>query len=296
MNRHRVILLSLLGLAISGLAAGGGDSSVDPIPPFAYHLRVVRVSGPGAAPGAAIGWAPNGGAPVVLPSEEAWGTPGQLEGLASLLGGARAEAVGGFYVVANEDGVLNFERKVYVGESVLDLSFRAVPPDSRKTSHEVELRLATPGSGEPPLAETKVLLATDRTVAIAAPGVVAGDWVVLAATPLEPAQAAARVRGTSTLPVPDGGEFTPPELLNRVAPEYPEGARRQKISGKIVLRVILDRDGVPRAPAILSMTPGTEELAGAAVDAVQQWRYKPATRYGVPVPVWFHIVVNFQLS
>jgi protein TonB len=86
-----------------------------------------------------------------------------------------------------------------------------------------------------------------------------------------------------------------PELQHRVMPTYPRGAKQERITGKIVLQVLLDREGVPRAPAIVKMDPGTEELACAAVEAVQQWRYKPATRGGEPVSVWFHIVVKFEL-
>lgn len=37
-------------------------------------------------------------------------------------------------------------------------------------------------------------------------------------------------------------------------------------------------------------------LAEAAVDAVQQWKYQPATLNGKPVAVYFNLTVNFQLQ
>lgn len=265
-------------------------------PPFAYHLRVVRVSQATAPSGAALGWAPNGGAPVTLPSEEAWGSPAQLEALAAAVGGDRAEAVTGFYVPSGEDGILRFERKVYVGPSVLDLEFRAFPPPARRGAHEVELVLTRTDDPGPPLAEAKVRIATDRTVAIAAPGETAGEWVVLAVTPLEPAQAHQRIEKLNAVTVPDGTDVQLPRMLSNVPPRYPQGARKERLTGRIVLQVFLDREGIPRAPVILNMTPGGEELAGAAVEAVQQWRYEPATRHGEPVAVWYTIVVAFELK
>lgn len=286
----------MIGTLILGAAmAAAAGHAPESVPPFAYHLRVVRVSPAAAVPGAAIGWAPNGGAPVVFPSEEAWGTPEQLSALTSLLGGDQTQAVTGFFAVAESDGELRFERKVYLGDAVLDLAFRASPPGPGKGAHRVSLTLSRPGNAEPPLAEADVLLTTDRTVALAVPGAVAGDWIVLGVTPLEPLEAAEKIRGATSIARLEDGGITMPELQHRVMPIYPRGAKQERTTGRIVLQVLLDREGVPRAPAIVKMDPGTEELACAAVEAVQQWRYKPATSGGAPVPVWFHIVVSFEL-
>ena len=57
-----------------------------------------------------------------------------------------------------------------------------------------------------------------------------------------------------------------------------------------------DRDGIPRAPTVVKMTEGCEELAAAAVDAVMRWRYEPAKRNGQPVPVYFTVTVQFRLE
>ena len=37
-------------------------------------------------------------------------------------------------------------------------------------------------------------------------------------------------------------------------------------------------------------------LSEAAVEAVKQWKYKPATLNGKPVAVYFNLTVNFQLQ
>lgn len=283
--------LSILAALFAGAALAAADT-----PPFAYHLRVVRVSPSTALPGAALGWSENGGAPVLLPDDEAWGTKEQLEALADALGGDRAEAVTGYYVRSGVDGVLHFDRKAYVGESVLRISMRALPPAASRGSHDVELTLSRGGDGDPPLAEAKVRIATDRTVAIAAPADREGEWVVLALTPLEPGEAEERVKEFLDANVLDGGDITMPRLLTRVEPRYPRVARDEGLVGRIVLQIVLDREGMPRAPVVLQMTPGAEELAGAAVEAVKQWRYEPATRNGEPVAVQYNVVIAFRLE
>ena len=84
-------------------AQGRGASQV------AYHLRVVRVTGATAPRGAGLGCRRFCGTPIILPSEEAWGTPEQLAALARVLGGARADAVTGFLVDAGKTGEARFE-------------------------------------------------------------------------------------------------------------------------------------------------------------------------------------------
>jgi protein TonB len=49
-----------------------------------------------------------------------------------------------------------------------------------------------------------------------------------------------------------------------------------------VLRVIVDRSGVPIKISIVSAHPA---LAPAAIDAAKQWRYKPYLVNGNPVEV-----------
>lgn len=285
------IRLTMIAALLAGSVLAAADTA-----PFAYHLRVVRVSPSTALPGAALGWSENGGAPVLLPDDEAWGTSEQLEALAEALGGDRAEAVTGFYVQSGADGVLHFDRKAYAGESVLRISLRALPPATSRGSHDVTLTLSRERESAMPLAEAKVRIATDRTVAIAAPADREGEWIVLALTPLEPGEAEVRVKEFLDAKLLDGDGITMPRLLTRVEPEYPRVARDDRLTGRIVTEFILDRDGIPRAPMVLSMTPGGEELAGAAVEAVKQWRYEPASLHGEPVAVRYNIVVVFALE
>jgi TonB family protein len=61
-------------------------------------------------------------------------------------------------------------------------------------------------------------------------------------------------------------------LVHRVEPEYPEGARQQKIQGAVVVEMRISAAGAVQDPQVAS---GPAELGPAALDAVKQWRFKP---------------------
>lgn len=81
-------------------------------------------------------------------------------------------------------------------------------------------------------------------------------------------------------------------LIHRVEPLYPPLARAARISGTVELRAVIGRDGRVRSIEVLS---GNPLLARAAIDAVWQWRYRPASLDGEAVEVETRITVNFVL-
>lgn len=81
-------------------------------------------------------------------------------------------------------------------------------------------------------------------------------------------------------------------LLQKVLPVYPEQARRQGVQGQVVLKAVIGKDG---AIAELRPLEGPQELTAAAIDAVQQWRFRPYELKGKPVEVETNIRLNFQL-
>lgn len=298
-GRPGAILVAAVLVAAHASAAAAGVELDPPVTELAgtygYHVRLVRLAVEPDEPGAAVGPGKDSGVPVVLPSEERWGSPEQLQGLADLLGVATAEPAGGFFLQSSDGQEFRFERRVYVGGTVADLSFRAVPPVEGGRAHRIELALRDVGSPEPALAEATLLLSTDRTVAVAIPGLPDGDGLVLAVTSIAPAETAARLREATPVHLLDA-TVTAPRVVHQEAVRYPESARRDRLTGEVILQLIIDHDGVPRAPTVLRMTPGCEELAGAAVEAVQRWRYEPAMLEDRPVAVWFTVVVRFSLE
>lgn len=90
-----------------------------------------------------------------------------------------------------------------------------------------------------------------------------------------------------------GGDVKAPVVLSRVEPYYPESARADRISGIVILEVVVDHSGIVKEAVILKDLP--HGLGLAALDAVRQWRFSPATRNGEPVDVIFNLTVNFRL-
>jgi TonB family protein len=82
-------------------------------------------------------------------------------------------------------------------------------------------------------------------------------------------------------------------LIKKVAPIYPEEARRAHIQGTVVRQAEIDKAG---DITDLELLDGPIELAGSAVAAVRQWKYRPYLLLGQPVAVRTQIVVNYQLQ
>jgi protein TonB len=82
-------------------------------------------------------------------------------------------------------------------------------------------------------------------------------------------------------------------LIKKVAPKYPEKARRDHIQGKVMLLAEISPEEQARNLTLIS---GDPSLAKAAIKAVKQWKYKPYLLMGKPVAVETQIQVNFTLS
>jgi TonB family protein len=90
-----------------------------------------------------------------------------------------------------------------------------------------------------------------------------------------------------------GGNVTAASLMNRVQPEYPKEARKERISGTVRLHVIIQKDGTVGQMEVIS---GHPLLVQTAIDAVRQWRYRPTQLNGNPVEVDTVVDIIFQLS
>ena len=90
------------------------------------------------------------------------------------------------------------------------------------------------------------------------------------------------------------GDITPPVLVSRVNPRYPASARRQGKQGTVVMTLVVDHDGtVAEARTVRSLDPLLDE---AALDAVRQWRYRPARMGTRNVAVYSVVKLEFQLE
>ncbi|MCA1733948.1 MAG: energy transducer TonB [Acidobacteria bacterium] len=101
------------------------------------------------------------------------------------------------------------------------------------------------------------------------------------------------VQGPADRILRPGGDVTMPRVLARTDPVYPEIAREIRLRGIVVLECIIGRDGRVRDPRVARSAHPL--LDRAAIDAVTQWRFEPATLNGQPVDVYFHLTVRFAL-
>jgi len=90
-----------------------------------------------------------------------------------------------------------------------------------------------------------------------------------------------------------GGSVSAPSCLYCPDPEFSDEARKARYQGVVVLWAVVDEEGRARDIRVSrSLGMGLDEQA---IRAVQNWRFKPAERYGKPVPVYMTIEVNFRL-
>ena len=82
-------------------------------------------------------------------------------------------------------------------------------------------------------------------------------------------------------------------LIYRMQPDYPALASLARIQGAVVLRAVISKQGTIDN---LQAVSGPPLLMKAAIDAVQQWRYRPYLLNGEPVEVDTEITVNFVLA
>lgn len=85
----------------------------------------------------------------------------------------------------------------------------------------------------------------------------------------------------------------PPKLIHKVEPEFSEEARKAKYQGTVVLAIDVDEYGrAINMRVTSSLGLGLDEKA---IEAVAQWRFRPAYRGGKPVTSSARVEVNFRL-
>jgi len=95
-------------------------------------------------------------------------------------------------------------------------------------------------------------------------------------------------------PASSGPCATAPHPLSKVSPTYPEKARQSRHEGTVVLNVTIGKDGSTHD---LHVIKGVDDaIDQAAISAVSQWKFEPATYEGNPVAVELRIEVNFRLE
>jgi TonB family protein len=90
-----------------------------------------------------------------------------------------------------------------------------------------------------------------------------------------------------------GGGVSQPVPIYRPDPDYSEEARKAKYQGTVIVSVQVDASGhVTNMRVVHPLGLGLDEKA---LEAINQWRFTPGVKDGVPVTVLAQIEVNFRL-
>lgn len=108
---------------------------------------------------------------------------------------------------------------------------------------------------------------------------------------------AAMASKASTASQPGTQGISPPRIMNRIRPHYPENARRQGVSGTVKVRALVSTDGTVSECLVL-VSSGSQELDEAAAEAVRQWHFAPASdkATGQPISAYILLPVVFRID
>ena len=98
--------------------------------------------------------------------------------------------------------------------------------------------------------------------------------------------------------------MTLPQVVHQVEPKFPKMAKRQKFLTVALVNLIVNASGKPETVHIVGsaaekLDPSLRSfglaLDASAINAVEQYRFKPATCEAKSVPVQLNVEVNFQI-
>jgi TonB family protein len=96
-----------------------------------------------------------------------------------------------------------------------------------------------------------------------------------------------------TASIPVGGDVKSAKLLKSVPPVYPAFAKTQHVSGDVRVDALVDAEGHVTTMKVVS---GPAMLHLAAMDALRQWKYQPATLDGKAVSMHLTVTIQFRLQ
>lgn len=130
----------------------------------------------------------------------------------------------------------------------------------------------------------------DPTPAPAAP-----VGVVAAPVALAPIAAPVATKPTPAAPPQVVLPSSDADYLQNTKPMYPPHSKRLGEQGKVIVRVLIDADGLAQKAEVRSSS-GYDRLDQSALDTVLSWRYVPGKRAGVATAMWFNVPINYVLE
>jgi protein TonB len=88
--------------------------------------------------------------------------------------------------------------------------------------------------------------------------------------------------------------ITPPVLIEKVQPRYPRLDSQLGFQGRVILLIIIEKDGTVQHAKVLRSV--NVRIDKAALDAVKRWTYRPARLNGRPVRMTQVVGMHFEMS
>jgi len=90
----------------------------------------------------------------------------------------------------------------------------------------------------------------------------------------------------------------PPRPIRTFPPQYPYIAKRDNINGRVVVKFVVDVDGLAKEPEVVRAEPPEvlEIFQDAALKAVERYKFKPAVKNGKDVLCIVLLPIVFELE
>ena len=82
----------------------------------------------------------------------------------------------------------------------------------------------------------------------------------------------------------------PPRPVSTARAVYPDSAREARVTGTVVLRLLVDETG---RVLFVDVSQGVTGLTDAAVNAARRWTFRPARKNGKIVRAWYEADFRF---
>ena len=89
------------------------------------------------------------------------------------------------------------------------------------------------------------------------------------------------------------GSVTPPKAIFHPEAQFSDDARQKKIEGNCLVGLTVDARGMPQDIHLRRTLEAS--LDEQAIEAVRRYRFKPAMKNGLPIPVSIAVEVRFRL-
>jgi protein TonB len=90
-----------------------------------------------------------------------------------------------------------------------------------------------------------------------------------------------------------GGAIAPPVKRKDARPDYPKDAQEARVSGAVVMEVLIGPNGKVRDARVLRSVPLLDE---AALKTVRKWEYTPTLVNGKAVPVVMTVTLTYRVN